>query len=215
MNLRRTLTIAGLGLTVALGSTQALTVDDGTGGPDQATPNAAACDREPASVETIANFVSATPGVFMGEIESVDSASLSQYAPITGAVADEITATLVSYSGCVQKNGPAGAYAFLAPGLADVELIYLGVFDTSAERAPAVVASPEGFSPTTHVADFTPKLIVQLPDDRVGAVVAAPQPGTDLALLTLINQDGEWFIEHVAPVVDGGSNGDGSSGGGP
>jgi hypothetical protein len=214
MNLRRTLTIAGLGLTVALGSTQALAVDDGTGGPDQATPNAAACDREPASAETIAGFISATPGVFMGQIEPVDSASLSQYAPITGDVAEGVTATLVSYSGCVQKNGPAGAYAFLTHGLTDVELIYLGVFDTTAQESPAAVGSPEGFSPTIHVADFTPKLIVQLPDDRVGVVVAAPQPGTDLALLTMVNQGGQWFIEHVAPVVDG-SNGDGSSGGGP
>jgi hypothetical protein len=66
MNLRRTITIAGIGLSVALASTTALAVDDGTGGPEQATPDVAACDREPVSADTIASFISATPGVFMG-----------------------------------------------------------------------------------------------------------------------------------------------------
>lgn len=214
MNLRRTIVVAGVGLAVALASTSTLAVDDGTGGPEQATPDAAACDREPASAETIASFISATPGVFMGELPTVDSASLSQYVPISGSVADEVTATLASFAGCVQRDGAVGAYAFFKSGITDVELIYLGVFDVSTSETPTSVASPEGFSPVAHIGDFTPKLIVQLPEDRIGVVIAALQPGTELALLTLVNEDGQWLIEHVAPVVDG-SNGDGSSGGGP
>jgi hypothetical protein len=126
-----------------------------------------------------------------------------------------VTATLAAYGGCVQRDGSAGAYAFFKPGITDVELIYLGVFDATAPETPTSVASPEGFAPAERVTDFTPKLIVQLPEDRVGVVVAAPQPGSELALLTLVNEDGQWLIEHVAPVVDADSNGGGSSGGGP
>lgn len=213
MKLRRLIAISALGLSIGLGAIPVLAVDDGTSGPQQATPDASACDREVVSAETIDSFSSATPGVFMGRIEAIDSASLSQYPPITDGVANEIASVLRSYTGCIQKNGPAGAYAFLKPGISDVELIYLGVSNVT-EQTPTAEASPEGFAPETRIAVFTPELIVQLPDDRVGAVVAAPQPGSDLALLTLVNEDGQWLIEHVAPVFDG-EGGDGSSGGGP
>lgn len=190
----------------------AMAVDDGTSGPQQATPDASACDRDVQYPEGSQAESTGTPGVIMGSIESIDSASLSQYPPITDEVATEIAATLRSFGGCIQRDGSPGAFAFLQPGLSDIELIYLGVFSIS-EETPTMVASPEGFAPANHVADYTPKLVVQLPDGRVGAVIAAPQPGSELAMITLVNVDGTWMIEHVAPVSDGES--DGSSGGGP
>jgi hypothetical protein len=213
MNLRRLIAVSAVGLSIGLTAIPALAaVDDGTSGPQQATPDASACDREvqyPAENQADAT---GTPGVIMGYIEAVDAATLSQYPPVADAVATEIAATLRSFGGCIQRDGSPGAFAFLQPGLSDVELIYLGVFAV-AEPAPTMVASPEGFAPADHVADYTPKLVVQLPDDRVGAVIAAPQPGSELALITLVNVDGTWMIEHIAPVSNGES--DGSSGGGP
>ncbi|CAN5333851.1 hypothetical protein BH09CHL1_BH09CHL1_02780 [soil metagenome] len=212
MNLRRLIAVSAVGLSIGLTAIPALAVDDGTSGPQQATPDASACDREvqyPAGDQAEST---GTPGVIMGFIEAIDSASLSQYPPITDGVAAEIAATLRSFGGCIQRDGAAGAFAFLQPGLSDVELIYLGVFTVS-ETTPTMVASPEGFAPADQVADYTPKLVVQLPDDRVGAVIASPQPGAELAMITLVNVGGTWMIEHVAPVSDGES--DGSSGGGP
>lgn len=207
MRLRHSLAIVAAGLTIGMSASGALAVDDGTGGPVEATPNAALCDRPAASAETIASFSSATPGVFMGEIATVDSATIGTYPVITGAQADEISQTLQSFGGCVQKEGAPGAYAFLKPGISDGELIFLGVFEvnTPIEATPGAGQK--------RVPDFTPKLVVQLPDNQVGAVVTSPQASDELALLTLVNENGQWLIAHVTPVLDGGS--DGSSGGGP
>jgi hypothetical protein len=195
------------GLTIGLSASGVLAVDDGTGGPTEATPNAAMCDRPLASAETIASFSSATPGVIMGQIETIDSAAIGSYPVITGETADAITQTLQSFGGCIQKAGPEGAYAFLKPGITDGELIFLGVFDPG--------ATPEGTPGTgqKRVPDFTPKLIVQLTDDQIGAVVTSPQANDELALLTLVNENGQWLIAKVTPVTDDGSGG--SSGGGP
>ncbi|MGH2548195.1 MAG: hypothetical protein ACRDHN_02335 [Thermomicrobiales bacterium] len=212
MNLRRLIAVSAVGLSIGLAAIPALAVDDGTSGPQQATPDAAACDREVSYPDTNSGEATGTPGMIMGQIDAIDAATLSQYPPITDGIATEIAATLRSFGGCIQRDGAPGAFAFLQPGLSDIELIYLGVFAVS-EPTPTMTASPEGFAPADQVADYAPKLIVQLPDNRVGAVIAAPQPGSDLALVTLVKVDGVWMIEHIAPVSDG--DGDGSSGGGP
>src|SRR6478609_4609953 len=127
-----------------------------------------------------------TPGVFSGSLEPVEQAAVAAYAVVDADTDAAIRALLVSYNGCVAKYGAAGAYAFFLPGIQTVELIYLGVFNPQPVETPAADGTPDGMAPVQRVPQLSPKTIVVLPDGRVGAVVAAPQAGTDEALVVLV-----------------------------
>jgi hypothetical protein len=66
--------IAALGIAMMIPAAAAFAADttDGTGGPDQATPDATACDRTLLDQPTIASIIDGTPGIYTGELQSVD-----------------------------------------------------------------------------------------------------------------------------------------------
>ena len=213
MQKRSWIPIAGLALTMTLGVNGALAAQDGTGGPEMATPNPELCDRELISEEAFAAFATPEGAFFSDAIEPIDPVSLADRAPADAETVGEIEATLRSYEACVARDGTIGAYAFLNPEMELIELIYLGVSGASL-TASTPVPDAEGMAPVQPMPNMTPQQIVQLDDGRIGVVIAAPQPGTELALLTLVEQDGVWIIEHVAPILqEGESQGDGTSGG--
>jgi len=209
--------IAAFGLTLMIPATTVFAVDttDGTGGPDQATPDAAACDRELLDQSAIATIIDGTPGMFTGELQAVDAATVSASTDADAVTEAAIRATLVSYGSCVAKHGAAGAYAFLTPGISAIELIYLGVFDLQAAQTPSGDGTPVGLAPVQHVPTLEPTRVVLLEDGRVGAVVAAPQVGSDSALVVLVQNEGDWLIERVSPITGTGGtpdNGGGAAG---
>jgi hypothetical protein len=215
MQKRHWIPIAGLTMSMALGANGALAAQDGTGGPEMATPNPSLCDRDLISEEAFAAFATPTGAFFSDAIEPVDAASIAGREPADAETVTEIEATLRSYEACVVRDGAIGAYAFLNPEMELVELIYLGVsaasFDTATETPDP---DEEGMPPVQPRADMTPQQIVQLEDGRIGVVIVAPQPGTDQALLTMVETDGVWIIEHVAPILQEGETPSESGGGG-
>ena len=220
MKRARWMAIAAFGITMMIPGAAAFAADttDGTGGPDQATPDATACDRALLDQTAIASIIDGTPGMFTGELQSVDEATVTASVDADAETDAAVRATLVSYGGCVAKHGAAGAYAFLNPGISAIELIYLGVFDLQAAQAPVGEGTPVGMAPVQHVPTLEPTRVVLLEDGRVGAIVAAPQDGADSALVVLLQRDGVWLIERISPIAGAnstpGSN-DGGGAGGP
>lgn len=214
MKRARWMAIAALGITMMIPATTTFAADttDGTGGPDQATPDATACDRALLDQSLIASIIDGTPGIFTGELQSVDEATVTTSADADAETDAAIRATLVSYGSCVAKYGAAGAYAFLNPGISAIELIYLGVFDLQAAQAPSGEGTPVGMAPVQHVPTLEPTRVVLLNDGRVGAVVVAPQDGADSALVVLVQNDGVWLVEGISPIT--GTGGTPDSGGG-
>ena len=220
MKRARWLVLAAFGVAMMIPSTAAVVAQsDGTGGPEEGTPDALECDRALLDQSAIAAIADGTPGIFSGSLEPVDGATVAGYAVVDADTDAAVRALLVSYNSCVAKYGAAGAYAFLAPGIQTVELIYLGVFNPQpVAETPAGEGTPEGMAPVQRVPQLTPKTIVVLPDGRVGAVVAAPQAGTDEALVVLVQKDGLWLIERISPIAGANStpgSGDGGGVGGP
>jgi hypothetical protein len=216
MQKRHWIPIAGLALSMALAANGALAAQDGTGGPEMATPNPSLCDRDLISEEEFAAFATPTGAFFSDAIEPVDAASIAEREPADARTVAEIGAVLRSYEACIVRDGAIGAYAFLNPEMELVELIYLGVsaasFDTATETP---VPSEAGAPPVQPLADMTPQQVVLLDDGRIGVVIAAPQPGTDQALLTMVDADGSWIIEHIAPILQAGETPSETGGGGP
>lgn len=221
MKRTRWLALAAFGVAMMIPSATTFAADtsDGTGGPEEGTPDAITCDRALHDQSAIAAIADGTPGIFSGSLESVDEATVAGYAVVNADTDAAVRALLVSYNGCVAKYGAAGAYAFFAPGFQTVELIYLGVFNPQPVAATsAAEGTPEGMAPVQRVPQLTPTSIVALPDGRVGAIVAAPQPGTNDALVVLVQNDGIWLIERIAPIAGANStpgSGDGGGVGGP
>jgi hypothetical protein len=163
-------------------------------------------------------MVDGTPGMFTGELQSVDEATVTASADADAETDAAIRTTLVSYGSCVAKHGVAGAYAFLNPGISAIELIYLGVFDLQTAQAPSGEGTPVGMAPVQHVPTLEPTRVILLENGRVGAVVAAPQDGADSALVVFVEQDGNWLIERISPITGANStpgSGDGGGAGGP
>lgn len=215
MKRARWLVLAAFGVAMMIPSSAAIAADtsDGTGGPEAGTPDANACDRALLDQSAIAAIAAGTPGIFSGSLEPVDGATVAGYAVVDTETDAAVRALLVSYNSCVAKYGAAGAYAFFAPGMQTVELIYLGVFNPQpVAEVPTADGTPEGIAPVQRVPQLTPKTIVVLPDGGVGAVVTAPQAGTDEALVVLVQKDGIWLIERIAPIA--GANSTPGSGGG-
>ena len=220
MKRARWMAIATFGITLMIPATAAFAADttDGTGGPDQATPDATACDRALLDQSTIASIIDGTPGMFTGELRAVDEATVTASADADAETDSAIRATLVSYGSCVARYGAAGAYAFLNPGISAIELIYLGVFDLQAAQAPSGEGTPIGMAPVQHVPTLEPTRVVLLDDGRAGAVVTAPQDGADTALVVLVQENGVWLIERISPIAGVNStpgSGDGGGAGGP
>jgi hypothetical protein len=212
----RWMAIAAFGIILMIPATTVFAdTTDGTGGPDQATPDAAACDRALLDQSAIASIIDGTPGMLTGELDAVDEATVSASADADAETEAAVRATLSSYGSCVAKYGAAGAYAFLNPGISAIELIYLGVFDLQAEQTPSGEGTTAGMAPVRHVPTLDPARIVLLENGRVGAVVAAPQDGTDSALVVLVQKDGAWLIERISPITGTGGtpdNGGGAAG---
>lgn len=209
--------IAGLTLSLTLAASGGVAAQDGTGGPEMATPNPSLCDRELISEEEFAAFATPTGAFFSESITPIEAAALVDLEPADAETVRDIEATLRSYEACVARDGTIGAYAFLNPEMELIELIYLGV---SGASMPVATETPdpdtEGMPPVQPQPNMTPQQIVQLDDGRIGVVIAAPQPGTDLALLTMVDVDGVWMIEHVAPVLqEGETPSEGGGAGGP
>ena len=220
MKRARWMAIAAFGMTLMIPATTGFAADttDGTGGPDQATPDATACDRELLDQSAIASIVGGTPGMVTGELQAVDEATVTANADADVEIETAVRATLLSYGSCVAKHGAAGAYAFLNPGISAIELIYLGVFDLEAAQAPSGEGTPVGMAPVQYVPTLEPTRVILLENGRVGAVVAAPQDGSDSALVVLVEQDGNWLIERISPIASANStpgSGDGGGAGGP
>src|SRR6478735_12575275 len=114
MKRARWLMLAALGVAMMIPSATAIAADtsDGTGGPEEGTPDAVACDRELLAQSAIAAIADGTPGVFSGSLEPVEQAAVAAYAVVDADTDAAIRALLVSYNGCVAKYGAAGAYAF-------------------------------------------------------------------------------------------------------
>lgn len=214
---RHWIPIAGLTLSLALAASGGVAAQDGTGGPDMATPNPSLCDRELISEEAFAAFATPTGAFFSEAITPIEAATLADREPADAETVAEIEATLRAYEACVARDGTVGAYAFLNPEMELIELIYLGVSGASLQAATETPeADVEGMPPVQPQPNMTPQQIVQLDDGRIGVVIAAPQPGTDLALLTMVEADGAWMIEHVAPVLqEGEAPSEGGGSGGP
>jgi hypothetical protein len=209
--------IAGLTLSLTLASSSGVAAQDGTGGPEMATPNPSLCDRELISEEEFAAFATPTGAFFSESITPIEAATLAGLEPADAETVSEIEGTLRAYEACVARDGTIGAYAFLNPEMELIELIYLGVSGASLQAAAGTPdAGTEGMPPVQPQPNMTPQQIVQMDDGRIGVVIAAPQPGTDLALLTMVDTDGVWMIEHVAPVLqEGETPSEGGSSGGP
>jgi hypothetical protein len=214
MQKRYWIPIAGMALSLALGANGALGAQDGTGGPEMATPNPDLCDRGLISEDAFAAFATPTGAFFADAIAPVDPVTLADRPPADAETVTEIEATLRSYEACVARDGAIGAYAFLNPDMALIELIYLGVSGASfAQETPDPQA--EGMAPVQLRPNMAPQQVLQLDDGRIGVVIAAPQPGTELALLTMVEQDGAWIIEHAAPILQEGESQDEGGAGGP
>lgn len=221
MKRARWLVLAALGVAMMIPSAAAIaaTQSDGTGGPEAGTPDANACDRSLLDQAAIAAIADGTPGIFSGSLEPVDQAAVAGYVAVDADTDAAIRALFVSYNSCVVKYGAAGAYAFLAPGIPTVELIYLGVFNPQpVAETPVAGGTPEGMAPVQRVPQLTPTRIVVMPDGGVAAIVAAPQSGTDAALVMLAKHEDIWLIERISPIAGPDStpgSGDGGGVGGP
>ena len=115
MQKRHWIALAGVVLSMALPASGALAAQDGTGGPEMATPNPSLCDRELVSEEEFAAFATPTGAFFSDAIEPVDAASIADREEADAETVTEIEATLRSYEACVVRDGAIGAYAFLNP----------------------------------------------------------------------------------------------------
>jgi len=216
MQKRHWIPIAGLTLSLTLAASGAVAAQDGTGGPEMSTPNPSLCDRELISEEAFAAFATPTGAFFSESITPVDAATLADREPADAATVSEIEATLRSYEACVARDGTIGAYAFLDPDMELIELIYLGVSGATMPAAETPDTDVEGMPPVQQQPNMTAQQIVMLDDGRVGVVIAAPQPGTELALLTMVKEDGRWMIEHIVPMLQPGETPvEDGGGGGP
>ena len=70
MQKRHWIALAGVALSMALPASGALAAQDGTGGPEMATPNPSLCDRELISEEDFAAFATPTGAFFSDAIDA-------------------------------------------------------------------------------------------------------------------------------------------------
>ncbi len=210
MRFRRGATIAVTALLLSFSVTMA--AQDGTGGPDMATPNPESCDRELVSAEAFDQFEQAEGGVFSASIESVSLTEVDAREDADAESAQAIDETLRSFGACISRYGEIGAYSFLMPEISLGELIYLGVAGASLDDATPLAEGEAGA--IVPASSLMPERIVALDDGAIGAVLPAPQPGTEFALLTFVDMDGVWMIASVAPIVADGE-GEETGGGGP
>ncbi|MEZ4624814.1 MAG: hypothetical protein R2843_08505 [Thermomicrobiales bacterium] len=99
---------------------------------------------------------------------------------------------------CLARYGKIGAYSFLQSDLALGEPDLPGVGGATLDDATPVAEVASGT--TMPAANLTPERVVVLDDGRIGAVLPAPQPGTEFALVTFVKIDELWMIESIAPI---------------
>lgn len=203
--------IAALALILSAGA--AVGSDDGTGGPDMATPNPEGCTRDLITAEVFEQFEQPDGGIFSGSIDSTSQADIDAREEADAEVTQEIDETLRSIGACIAKYGSIGAYAFLDPGISVAERIYLGVAGVTLEDATPVAESDAGY--VIPARNLVPERVVILDDGRIGAVLPAPQPGSEFTLLTFVQVDDLWMIEAASPIVPEGEADDSGGGGGP
>jgi hypothetical protein len=202
--------VPGAALALLLAGGVALGSDDGTGGPEMATPNPEGCTRELVTAEVFEQFEQSDGGMFSGSIDSVDLAELDARSDADAETVQAIDETLRSYGSCIARYGPIGAYAFLNPDISLVEMVFLGVSGvTLADATPLAEGEAGTVIPASKL---TPERVVELDEERIGALLPALQPGADFTLVTFVETDDGWMIEAINPVVEGG--GDTSTGGG-
>jgi hypothetical protein len=210
MRFKQVASIAAMTLLLSAGAVSAS--DDGTGGPEMATPNPEGCNRELVTAEVFEQFEQPDGGMFSGSIESVVLADIQALEPADAETTQAIDETLRAYGACISRYGPIGAYAFLVPDIGYVEMVYLGVSGvTLADATPLAEGEAGTIVPASSL---TPESVVMLGEGRVGALLPSPQPGSEYALLTFVEIDGVWMIEAVAPVVEDAVT-DTGGGGGP
>lgn len=210
MRFLRVAPIAAMALILTMGA--AARADDGTGGPEMATPNPDGCTRDLISAEVFDQFEQPDGGIFSGSIDSVTESEIAAREDADAETIETIHETMRSYGACIARYGPIGAYAFLDPGISVAERIYLGVSGVTLDDATPLAESEVGTIVPARM--LVPERVIVLDEERIGAVLPAPQPGTDFVLLTFIDVDGVWMIESIAPVIADG-DADGGGGGGP
>jgi hypothetical protein len=210
MRFKQVASIAAMTLLLSAGAVSAS--DDGTGGPEMATPNPEGCNRELVTAEVFEQFEQPDGGMFSGSIESVLLADIQALEVADAEITQAIDETLRAYGACISRYGPIGAYAFLVPDIGYVETVFLGISGvTLADATPLAEGEAGTIVPASSL---TPESVVMLGEGRVGALLPSPQPGSEYALLTFVEIDGVWMIEAVAPVVEDAVT-DTGGGGGP
>jgi hypothetical protein len=210
MRFKQVASIAAMTLLLSAGAVSAS--DDGTGGPEMATPNPEGCNRELVTAEVFEQFEQPAGGMFSGSIESVLLADIQALEVADAETTQAIDETLRAYGACISRYGPIGAYAFLVPDIGYVATVYLGVSGVTLDDATPLAEGEAGT--IVPASSLTPEMVVMLGDGRVGALLPSPQPGSDYALLTFVEIDGVWMIEAVAPVIEDAAT-DTGGGGGP
>lgn len=203
--------IAAMALVLGFGTVSAF--DDGTGGPEMATPSAESCQRALVTPEVFGEFEQPEGAVIATSIDTIAQADVDAREDADAEVTQEIDDTLQDLGSCLARYGKIGAYSFLQSDLALGELIYLGVGGASLDDATPEAEVASGT--TMPAANLTPERVVVLDDGRIGAVLPAPQPGTEFALVTFVKIDELWMIESIAPIIAEGSTDDSGGGGGP
>lgn len=210
MRFKQVASIAAMTMLLSAGAVSA--ADDGTGGPEMATPNPEGCNRELVSEEVFAQFEQPEGGVFSGSIDTVSVADVEALEPADAETTEAIHETLRAYGACISRYGPIGAYSFLMPEIGYVATVYLGVSGVTLDDATPLAEGEAGT--IVPARSLTPERVVMLEDGRVGAVLPSTQPGSEFALLTLVEIEDVWMIEAVAAVVEDAST-DAGGGGGP
>lgn len=210
MRFKQVASIAAVTLLLSVGAVSAR--DDGTGGPDMATPNPEGCNRELITAEMFEQFNIPAGGVFSGSMETVSVSEVDALEPADAETTIAIDETMREYGACISRYGPIGAYAFIVPEIDYVVLVYLGISGVTIADATPLAEDEAGT--IVPARSLVPEAVVQLEDGKVGALLPSPQPGSEFALLTFVEIDGVWMIEAVAAVVEDAET-DTGGGGGP